>query len=270
MINFKEIISTSKLYNLHSHTQFCDGRDDMESFVREAIRQNFTAIGFSPHSPIPYSSPCNMKEEDVHRYLFEVERLKSIYGNKINIYASMEIDYMDDWGPSSFFFEKIPLDYKIGSIHFIKSFVNTDQFIDVDGSFDNFKQKMDCHFYNDIESVVKTFYNQTLKMIEAGGFDIIAHFDKIGFNANLYQNGIEQEIWYQRIINQVIEAIMDKKIIVEINTKAYEQHDRFFPHERYFQLLRKYNAQILINSDVHFPERINLGRIEAINSYYCN
>ena len=89
---------------------------------------------------------CNMKEEDVPRYLSEVERLKSIYGDRINIYASMEIDYMDVWGPSCSFFEKFPLDYKIGSIHFIKSFVNTDQFIDVDGSFDNFKQKMDCHF----------------------------------------------------------------------------------------------------------------------------
>ena len=270
MINFKEIINTSKLYNFHSHTQFCDGRDEMEAFVREAIRLKFTDIGFSPHSPIPYYSPCNMKDDDVSSYLSEIERLKSIYGDVINIYASMEIDYMDEWGPSCSYFKQIPLDYKIGSIHFIKSFVNTDEFIDVDGSFENFKQKMKYHFNGDIKSVVETFYNQTLKMIDAGDFDIIGHFDKIGFNANQYQNGIEQENWYQRIIDHVIEAIMDKKLIVEINTKAYEQYGRFFPNQRYFQLLKIYNAPILVNSDVHYPERINSGRMEAIKSYYSN
>ncbi len=270
MINFKEIINTSKLYNFHSHTQFCDGRDEMEVFVKEAIHLNFTDIGFSPHSPIPYFSPCNMKEGDVPSYLAEVKRLQVEYGDKINIYSSMEIDFMDDWGPSSSYFKKLELDYKIGSIHFIKSFVNTEEYVDVDGSFENFKKKMVCHFNDDIKTVVETFYNQTLKMIDVGGFDIIGHFDKIGFNANLYQNGIEDENWYQKIINKVIEAIIDKNIIVEINTKAYEQYNRFFPNERYFQLLKRYNAPVLINSDVHYPERINSGRIEAIKSYYCN
>ena len=142
MINFKEIINTSKLYNFHSHTQFCDGRDVMEMFVKEAIHLNFTDIGFSPHSPIPYFSPCNMKEGDVPSYLAEVKRLQVEYGDKINIYSSMEIDFMDDWGPSSSYFKKLELDYKIGSIHFIKSFVNTEEYVDVDGSFENFKKKI--------------------------------------------------------------------------------------------------------------------------------
>lgn len=270
MIDFKKIVNTSELYNFHSHTQFCDGRDEMESFVKEAIQLGFTDIGFTPHSPIPYNSPCNMKKEDVPLYLLEIQQLKLKYGDRINIYASMEIDYLDDWGPSCSYFSNIPLDYKIGSIHFIKSFLNKNEFVDVDGSYENFKQKMIIHFNNDIKGVVESFYNQTLNMIDAGGFDIIGHFDKIAFNANEYQNGIETESWYQTLINRVVDAIMDRKYIIEINTKAFKQYNRFFPNERYFQLLRKYNAPILVNSDVHFPKLINSGRMEAFNLLRCD
>ena len=30
-------IAGSRLYNFHSHTQFCDGRAEMEAFVKSAI-----------------------------------------------------------------------------------------------------------------------------------------------------------------------------------------------------------------------------------------
>ena len=42
--------------------------------------------------------------------------------------------------------------------------------------------------------VVDTFYSHTLAMIEAGGFDMIGHFDKIGFNASYFQKGIEEKL----------------------------------------------------------------------------
>ncbi len=265
MIDFREITNRTSLYNFHSHTQFCDGRDEMEAFVKEAIRLGFSDIGFSPHSPIPFFSPCNMKEEDVPSYMQEIQRLKMLYADKIKIYASMEIDYLDDWGPANTFFKEIPLDYKIGSIHFIRSFVNSDEFIDIDGAFDNFNKKMSCYFNGDIKSVVDSFYNQTLNMIESGGFDIIGHFDKISFNASEYQEGIENEKWYQTWINRVVEAIMDNGYMIEINTKAFKDYNRFFPNQRYFSMLKKYNAPIVVNSDVHFPNLINSGRFEAMN-----
>ena len=32
----------------------------------------------------------------------------------------MEIDYLnDDWGPANDYFQSLPLDYRIGSVHFI-------------------------------------------------------------------------------------------------------------------------------------------------------
>lgn len=250
------------------HTQFCDGRASMEDFIKIAIKQGFEYVGFTPHSPIPFDSPCNMKMVDVPIYSDEIDRLKNLYGDKINIYKSMEIDFLDAWGPANEYFENISLDYKIGSVHFIPSFIDENIYIDIDGSFENFKEKMSLYFNNDIKSVVESFYNQTLKMINIGGFDIIGHFDKVGYNGNLFQPGLEDESWYHKLIKQTFDAILDNQYIIEINTKAHKKQNRFFPNERYFKWLKKYNVPILINSDAHYPELINSGRLEAINLLY--
>ncbi len=261
MINLQGINTEYKLYNFHSHTPFCDGQAPMEEFVEEAILQGFTHYGFSPHSPIPFDSPCNILKENVPLYLDEFMRLKSKYSDKINLYASMEIDYINDqWGPSNSYFDTLPLDYRIGSVHFIPS---GDGFVDIDGRYESFCKKMGIYFDNDIEYVVHSYYSQTLKMIEAGGFDIIGHFDKIGHNAGHFREGIESEPWYDALVKTTFEAIMDKNLIIEVNTKAWELHHRFFPNIKYFDMLNKCKRTILINSDAHYPTLINAGREDA-------
>lgn len=267
MIDFKGITTATTKYNFHSHTQFCDGRDVMEHFVETAIEQGFQHYGFSPHAPIMVPSSCNMKHEDVDLYLDEVNRLKAKYANRIMLYASMEIDFIDGYGPSHPFFQSLPLDYRIGSVHFIPSFINPDEYIDIDGRYENFKTKMSQFFNDDIEGVVRSYFKQSFKLIEGGGFDIIGHCDKIGFNANCHCPGIEDEPWYKKLLQSYFDSIIDLGYIVEINTKAWEQHHRLFPHSKHFAMLKKYNVPVLFNSDAHYPELINAGRNEAINLY---
>ena len=263
MIDFNSIVRDSKLYNFHSHTQFCDGKDIMENFIIEAIAQGFTHYGFSPHSPLPIKSPCNMDFDNVPEYSKLLDNLKDKYGKHINIYKSMEIDYLDEsWGPDNDYFDELNLDYKIGSVHFIPT--QFGDYIDIDGRFSSFKIKMEKYFNNDIEYVVRTFYSQTIKMIEAGHFDIIGHFDKIGHNASHFKEGIEDEIWYNKLVEETIKAIAHNNIILEVNTKAWEEHNRFFPNIKYFNLLSYYNIPILLNSDAHHPNLINAGRFEAM------
>ena len=104
-------------------------------------------------------------------------------------------------------------------------------------------------------------------MIESGNFDIIGHFDKIGFNASCFKPGIEDEKWYNDLVKETFDAIMDCKYWIEINTKAYANNNRFFPNIKYWKWLVDYNAPVLFNSDVHFPELINAGREEAMELY---
>lgn len=260
-------IGNCQSYNLHSHTQYCDGRASMEEFVRIAIDIGFTHYGFSPHSPIPIESTCNMKKNHVPLYIEEFNRLKSIYSSAIKLYLSMEIDYIgEEWGPSHPYFDTLPLDYRIGSVHFIPAKDGT--LVDIDGSAENFKRKMEIYFENDIKYVVDKFYSQSKEMIQKGGFDIIGHFDKIGYNASQYQPEIENKKWYQQHINEMIDVIKSKNIIVELNTKAMEAFGRMFPNQRYLSRIVQENIPIVINSDAHYPHLINASRNNAFELLY--
>lgn len=265
MFDFKQITQETDLYNLHTHTQFCDGHAAMEEFVVEAIEQGITHLGFTPHSPISVESPCNMSREDVPVYLAEVERLRKTYGNRINIYAAMEIDYVSVGdGPTAEYFKQLPLDYRIGSVHFIPAIDNPSELVDIDGKYPAFKARMGKNFNGDIEYVVKTFFSQMMAMVEEGGFDIVGHMDKIGFNASQYRDGIDEEPWYDKLVIDLFENIMDHGLTIEINTKAWLQRNRYYPNLKYFGMLKHFNAPVVVNSDAHYPTLLNSGRLEAI------
>lgn len=276
-MNLKEIITSTQAYNFHSHTQFCDGRAEMARFVETAISARIKYYGFTPHSPIPFESPCNMDADRVDEYISEFKRLKSLYADKIELFLSMEIDYIGaEWGASHPYFKNLPLDYRLSSIHFIPT-PDGNGMIDIDGRPEGFITKMHKYFHDDIKYVVNTFYRQTIAMIEAGGFDIIGHFDKIGFNASCFQPGIENEEWYKKNIDDIIDLIKSSDIIVEVNTKAWippvgssrEEISRYvprlFPSANVIHRLIDGGVTLVVNSDAHYPERISAGRNEAFD-----
>ena len=55
-----------------------------------------------------------------------------------------------------------------------------------------------------------------------------------------------------------------KGYIVEINTKSYLELGTFYPNERYFPVLLEKGIRVQVNSDSHYPERINNGRLQAL------
>jgi len=263
MLDITPIVQTSR-YNLHGHTQYCDGHAEMEAFVRQAIDEHFTHYGFTPHGPTSVPSTCNMSRDDVPDFLAEVRRLREVYGDRIHIMSGMEIDYIDGFGPSDAYFQSLPLDYRIGSVHFIPSIADATVMVDIDGRFARFREKMATYFDDDIEWVVRTYFRQMTRMVEQGGFDIVGHFDKIGHNASQYRPGIDSEPWYDALVRDLFEAIMAHHYIIEINTKAWAEHGRFFPNQRYWGMLRAAQAPVVFNSDAHYPQLINAGRDEAM------
>ena len=84
-----------QLSNYHSHCTFCDGRSIPEDFVRFAITHGFRAYGFSSHSPLPFETFWNMSKDDMPEYLQEIKRLKQKYSDQLEIYAGLEIDYLN-------------------------------------------------------------------------------------------------------------------------------------------------------------------------------
>lgn len=246
------------LTNYHSHSPYCDGRSNIEEFIATAIYWGFTSYGVSPHSPIPYPSTCNMLSERVEEYISEMDMLKKKYEGKIEIYTGMEIDYFgEEWNASNDYFQTIPLDYRIASLHFIAN--QEGEYYDIDGNAQKFIKLVDTHFGGDIRYVVETYFENMIKMIEIGGYDFIGHPDKISMNASAYTPHITDSTWYKDIVHDYFKFIANKGVMLEVNTKAFIPHSYLFPNASHFKMLKELNIPLVVNSDAHIPSLMKSG-----------
>ena len=253
------------LTNYHSHCLYCDGRADMESFIRFAISEGFTSYGISSHAPLPFPTPWTMEWDEMDDYLAEFHRVKEKYADKIEFYVGLEIDYLNEEShPAIARFRDLSLDYRLGSVHLLYN--SQGEVVDSDVAPDVFRKVVDEHFDGDLDTVIRQYYMRQLRMIELGGFDILGHADKIHYNAACYHPGILDELWYEELMHDYFTTIARYGYMVEINTKAYHLYGTFFPNERYFPLLKELGICVMVNSDAHYPEKINSGRPEALTA----
>ena len=255
-----------QLSNYHSHCTFCDGRSTPEDFVKFAISHGFRAYGFSSHSPLPFETFWNMSKDDMPEYLEEINRLNEKYAGQLEIYTSLEIDYLDEtYNPSIAYFQELPLDYRIGSIHFLplSEHLSEDNMVCIDGAFADYKDSVDRYFEGKISKLVTRYFDSTLKMIEAGGIDIVGHMDKIYMNGHKCEGFSFDADWYQKPFKAVLDLIAQKGLMVEVNTKNLIKKQQIFPRKEYLGLLKDMNIPVMVNSDCHYPDLVNDGRSEA-------
>lgn len=272
MIDLKKITDTTDNYNFHAHTQFCDGRDSMSDIAAAAAEEGLEWFGFSPHSPVPIESPCNMGKKDVAAFVEECDRLDGLHssgnarsnGSGMRILKSMEIDFLGaDWGPHVDYFQCLPLDYRIGSVHFVPN--QDGVHLDCDGRFERFSHYLKEGYRGDLRYVVEKYFEQVLTMLERGGFDILGHFDKIAGNASQADSEIENQGWYEALVDDVVSHAVAAGVLVEINTKAYADKGRFYPHPRWWEKLRHARLTLVVDSDAHYASKVISGRSEALS-----
>ncbi|MCQ2203154.1 MAG: histidinol-phosphatase [Bacteroidales bacterium] len=251
------------LTNYHCHSLFCDGHSSMEDFVLAAINDGFTSFGFSSHAPLPYHTRWNMDVDKLNSYLSEFSRLKDKYRKQIELYVGLEIDYLTtEYNPSSECFRELPLDYRIGSVHTI-----TDEYgniYEIDCSIEKFRSIVDDVFESDVKHVTERYLDRLVAMVEAGGFDIVGHADKMHSLADIIKPGLSGEQWYNDRIMEYFEKIAKHGYLVEMNTKKYLDKGLVFPDEKLYPLLREMGVKIVVNSDSHYTDKINSGRREGL------
>lgn len=253
--------------NYHSHCSFCDGKAPMEDFVTEAVRLGFASYGISSHAPLPFDTPWTLRRDRVGEYLAEIARLKDVYAGRIELYAGMEIDYLDeDNHPASTYFQQLPLDYRIGSVHLLRT--PDGRIVDIDTSAEVFARNLETCFGGDLRYLVESYFDKLVRMVEAGGFDFVGHADKMTYNARLCRNDLAEQTWYKERLRAYFECIAAHGRMVEINTKKYGSYGVFFPHRDLFGWLRELRIPVTVNSDAHRPELIDDGRSEALAALY--
>jgi len=247
-------------YNLHQHSIFSDGNSPLEDYVKQAIEIGFTQMGFTEHSPLPFDNPFSLKNSEIDNYVNETIRLKAKYKSQIEILRSLEMDFIPGCSEDfSYWADKIKTDYLIGSIHLVSN-GKKDEIWFTDGpDRDVYDQGVIDYFDGDIKKAVRAFFHQTNEMISSQKFDIIGHFDKIKMhNADRFFSDNDQ--WYKDLLNETIHLIKEKALIVEINTRGlYKKRSiKLFPDNYALQKVKELNIPIIISSDAHKPNEINL------------
>lgn len=252
------------LTNYHSHSLYCDGHAPIKAFLDEAVKLGFTSYGVSPHAPLPWVTRWSMMMLELPVYLYEMKMLKSQYKDKLELYCGFEIDYIDsDINPlAEIFNNNDAIDYKIGSVHLIKN--QSGLLTDIDLNTEKFRKVLVNVFDNDIEYVISKYFETELEMLNTGGFDIVGHLDKISHNVESCKKGITSSKMYLDYISRIIELAIQKDYIIEVNTKAFNKQGITFIGQEHYPLLAEAKAKVIVNSDSHYPELINAGRMETL------
>ena len=111
-----------RLACIHTHTTFCDGLDDIETFCRIAFQKGLSSLGFSAHAPISaktgFRTDWHLPDDRLDEYLDSVREAKKRWEGKLPVYLGMEVDYIEGLiGPKDY--QGINLDYIIASVHYI-------------------------------------------------------------------------------------------------------------------------------------------------------
>ncbi len=254
----------SMLFNLHTHTNFCDGSDHPAEYIKAAIENGFKVLGFSSHGPMPFDNYFSIQNDvKLQAYCSSILKLKEKNKDLIEIYLALELDYIPE---TTYPFLKIKtdfnLDYVIGAIHFIK-YLDYMWFIDGPDN-GRYAQGLKEYFNNDIKKAITKYYSQINEMITNEKPDIIAHFDKIKMhNRDRFFN--ETDKWYIDLVYETMELLQKNDTIVEINTRGVyrKRSNSFFPGEWIIRLLKKKGIRITISSDAHKTEDLPLLLNEA-------
>ncbi|MDR1351810.1 MAG: histidinol-phosphatase [Treponema sp.] len=241
---------------LHTHTNFCDGKDDVETMCRAAFEKGLAAIGFSSHAPVDHAigrTIWHLPQERLAEYLDTVRSAKQRWAGKIDVYLGLEVDYIKGrMGPSDRVYRELGLDYVIGAVHYVYPPDGGEPSI-VDASAGEFESGLISRFGGDGEALAAVYWEAEAEMIRAGGFDILGHLDLI----KKHNTG---DRWFSTAAPPYLEKsaalvplIAAAGCVVEANTGAMNRGilSEPYPSPRLLSLLCRAGVPAIITADAH-------------------
>jgi len=247
-------LSEASLTSLHTHTVFCDGKDDVETMCRVAHNKGLAAIGFSAHAPIGktgLTSNWHIKDQRLGEYIDEVHAARQRWEGKLAVYLGLEIDYIK--GQRSALdrdIQSLNLDYSIGSVHYLLP--PRGEPFTVDGPAEEVAQGIASGFSGSGEAMMHAYWDAVLEMVSLGGFDIVGHLDLVK-KRNAAHRFFNMETEYMRRAAEVAQVIATGGYVVEVNTGGMNRGSitETYPSPEILRLLRQHNTPVMITADAH-------------------
>jgi len=250
--------------NYHTHCQFCDGRATAEKMAEAAFAAGYQVLGFSSHSPLPFPSEGNMELSRLGEYKAEILRLAAQWRDRgLEILLGLEIEWVPGLSsPRDEVYAKAGLDFSIGSVHFV-DLPGAGRFA-VDFGQDDFESHAAAFTGDGVgKAVYRDYYEQVGRLIEAGGFDILGHFDLVKKNNDADASGKgrwfdESSPGYLEAAIGAMRAMRGSDIVAEINVGGMSRGKVTSPYPSLALLreLREQGTRITFSADAHAPEHL--------------
>jgi len=256
--------------SMHTHTKFCDGKDDIETMCQAAYDNSLFAIGFSSHAPTDKQlgsvNGWNMKSDLIDEYVKQVHAAKERWKGKLNVFLGLEVDYIKGKrSPLDSDIVNLKLDYIIGSVHYLFP-ENGAQGFTVDGPQEEFDTGLKYGFGGNAQKLMHSYYDAEAEMISAGGFDIIGHADLLKKNTlgkNLWRQ--EEETERQK---EIVKIAKKMGLVFEVNTGGINRNKipETYPSLSFLKIIKKFNVPVIITADAHRSKDINGNYVIALNT----
>lgn len=249
-----------RMFNLHCHSNYCDGSSPLREYADAAVSRGFHTLGFSSHAPLPFKNKFALRDEQaLLNYVAEISQLKEEFQSRLNIYTALEIDYIPGISDDFDHWRKLAnLDYVIGGVHLVRN-ADQQQLWFIDGPWQEiYVEGLQQIFGGDARKAVTRYWQQMREMITTQKPDIVAHPDKIKMhNQNRFFSTTDK--WYVQQVEQTLEVIAAAGTIVEANTRGLYKgrSGELFPGEGILTRMFELNIPVTVNSDSHRPEEID-------------
>ncbi len=234
--------------DLHTHTNFCDGKDSPEDMVISAIEKGLDTLGILTHSYVEFDPTACIPENRQQEFIAEINRLKEKYKDKINLFCGIEVDYYTTSMIEGY-------DYKLGSLHYFKI---GDKFYSLDVSTVAFIEMVEKEFDGDYLAVCEEYYRLLADVPRKTNCDIIAHIDiitKFNEGNKLFDTSHPR---YVKAYRDCVDNLLTYDMPFEINTGAISRGYRTTPYPAYDVLtyIKEKGGKMIISSDSHSKENI--------------
>ena len=239
----------------HVHTEFSDDSVyPMKTVIQDAIAMGMNEICLTDHvdygvkidwdcgKQIQYRNGEPLANVDYPRYMFEIDRMKRLYGNKIRIKTGLEFGIQKHTIPDfQRLFERYAFDFIILSIHQVEN----QEFWTQDFQRGRSQKEYQQRYYEEMLAVVRDYKDYSV----LGHMDLIARYDLAG-------------VYPFEKVRPVIEDILHIVIAdgkgIEVNTSSHRYGlTDTMPSANILKLYRDMGGRIItIGSDSHKPEHL--------------
>ncbi|NBD26166.1 histidinol-phosphatase [Paenibacillus glycinis] len=235
-------------FDLHTHHFRCGHADDnIEDYIKAALKAGLGVIGISDHSPFFASDRDHLnpgiamaKSEFAH-YVDEVLRLKAKYEGKIDVLLGVESDFFPEHAVLyRDTYAKYPFDYIIGSVHQSRgvSIFNRNRW---NGLSEESKIDEKRHYYKLIGESARS-----------GMFQVLGHIDAMKGYYPAFS-----DIMADDAIDEALRLIADSKASIEINTSGGTKDvGGWYPSDAILERACHYGVSVTFGSDAHKPRRV--------------